>query len=263
MLIQSNINKRSESSRIQSDSRWVKRPVENDNAKLRLICFSYAGGSSSIFRNWPKYLSTEIELCAIQLPGRENRFNEPAMTSLDEIVIQLVDILQPYMDRPFAFYGHSMGTLIAFELARELRRLNKTLPQQLLVSGRCAPQTPDPGQQLHQLPYEEFVEGLRRYNGTPEAVLNDKELMELLVPLLRADFTVCETFNYKPQPPLECPISAFAGVDEISSKLLDGWKEQTAGDFDSELFQGGHFFINTEQERFVTALSKRLEQKLP
>ena len=106
------------------------------------------------------------------------------------------------------------------------------------------------------------MQGLRLYNGTPEVVLNDKELMELLVPLLRADFTVCETFKYESQPPLECPISAFAGVGEISSKLLHDWKEQTVGDFDSELFQGDHFFINTEQESFVSALSKKLEQKL-
>lgn len=252
-------NNMSDSSRVKNDSPWIKRPMPNEDAQLRLFCFPYAGGSASIFRNWPEYLSSDIEVCAIQLPGRESRFGESALTCLNKMVTQLVDVMEPYMDRPFVFYGHSMGTLIAFELARELRRQQKSGPLQLLVSGRCAPHIQDPCKQLHHLPEAEFIQGLRDYNGTPEAVFNNSELMELIVPLIRADFTVCETFKYKQELPLECPISAFAGVDEVSSRFLQEWNEQTTNNFESELFSGDHFFINTEQEKFVSALSKRLE----
>jgi surfactin synthase thioesterase subunit len=244
-----------------SDSAWVKRPAPDNEAKMRLFCFSYAGGTASSFRKWPEYMTDDIEICAIQLPGRENRLKDPVIKSLDAVMAQLVDELIPYMDRPFAFYGHSMGTLIAFELTRELRRRRLTGPVQLLVSGRCAPQVVDPDLQLHQLPDNEFIEGLRKYNGTPEAVLNDRQLMAFLIPLLRADFTVCETYQYVPEPPLDCPIFAFAGVNEISSQYLQGWQHQTTSDFESKLYPGGHFFINTEQKEFVKNVSEILENQ--
>ena len=226
------------------DSVWIKRPKPNDDAKLRLFCFSYAGGSASLFRKWPEYLSDKIEVCAIQLPGREGRIRESALSSLDSVIAQLIDELVPYLDRPFAFYGHSMGTLVAFELARALRRRRLDGPVQLLVSGRCAPQVIDPDLKLHKLSDEDFIIGLRKYNGTPEAVLEDKDLMALLIPLLRADFQVCETYEYTTETPLDCPISAYAGVDEISSKYIGDWQHQTAGSFEKKLFSGGHFFIS-------------------
>lgn len=238
---------------------WIKQPVPNPDASTRLFCFSYAGGSASVFRQWPDYLSKDIEMCAVQLPGREGRFAEKPFMKLSDLIDTLVEELIPYLDRPFTFYGHSMGTLIAFELARKLRRLGRQGPEHIFVSGRCAPQVEDPEVPLHQLPDKEFIEGLRRYNGTPEAVFNDKDIMELLVPLIRADFTVCETYNYYHEEPLDCPISAFAGEDEISSKFLDDWKEQTRHDFDTGIFPGDHFFINTHQKQFVGAISDRIE----
>jgi len=240
------------------DKLWLKCPEPNARARLRLFCFPYAGGAASIFRRWPEYLSSDIELCAVQLPGRENRLGEPMFTRLDRLVKKLVEVCLPVMDRPFAFYGHSMGTLIAFELARELRRQQRPEPVRLLVSGRCAPHTPDPEPPLHRLADAEFVDGLRRYNGTQEAVLNNRDLMELLVPLLRADFALCETYVYKMEAPLACPISAFAGTGEPCRELVGDWRKQTANAFDSQLFPGDHFFLSTDRARFVTAISEKL-----
>ncbi len=240
------------------DDRWVRRPKPNAQARLRLFCFPYAGGAASVFRGWPEHLAPDIELFPIQLPGRENRIGEPLFRRLDLLVTRLTEVLLPFMDRPFAFYGHSMGTLIAFELARELRRRQCSGPICLLVSGRCAPHIPDPELPLHRLADDEFREGLRCYNGTHEAVLNNSELMELFVPLLRADFELCETYEYKDEAPLECPISAFAGIDEPCRDMLGEWRKQTVSDFDSELFSGDHFFLNTGRAKFVSVLSERL-----
>lgn len=241
---------------------WVKQPAPNSTARMRLFCFSYAGGSASVFKKWPNYLSNEIEMCAIQLPGREGRFSEKAYTELSQLIDALVKELIPYMDRPFVFYGHSMGTLIAFELARKLRRLDQQGPEHIFVSGRCAPQTDDPEVPLHKLSDKDFIEGLRRYNGTPEAVFNDKDIMALLVPLIRADFTVCETYSYYHEEPLDCPISAYAGEDEISKRYIDDWAIQTSHSFKAEIFPGDHFFINTHQKQFVSAISESIVKEL-
>lgn len=237
---------------------WIKRPGPNPQARLRLFCFPYAGGAASLFRRWPDHLARDIEVCSVQLPGRENRVEEGLFTRLPHLIPGLADALTPQMDRPFAFYGHSMGTLIAFELARELRRRRLVGPTRLFVSGRCAPHVPDPEPPLHKLPDAEFIEGLRRYNGTPEAVLNNKELMEFLVPLMRADFELCETYEYREEAPLECPISAYAGADEPCRTMLEDWRKQTSSGFEARLFPGGHFFVNTEMACFVRTISKSL-----
>jgi len=237
---------------------WIKLPAPNLQSRLRLFCFPYAGGAASIFRHWPDHIASGIEICPVQLPGREERIAERAITRLTHLVKTLSVVLTSYMDRPFAFYGHSMGTLIAFELARELRRQKRPGPVGLFVSSRCAPHVSDPDPPLHQLSDTEFIEGVRRYNGTSEEVLQNKQLMDLLMPLLRADFELCETYNCRDEVPLDCAISAYAGQREIASELIDDWAQQTTGQFETMLLPGGHFFLNREREKFVGAISSRL-----
>lgn len=203
-------------------------------------------------------MASSIEICPVQLPGREERIADFAFTSLAHLVKTLSAVLTPYMDRPFAFYGHSMGTLIAFELARELRRQNRSGPVHLFVSGRCAPHITDPDPPLHQLSDTEFIDGVRRYNGTSEEILQNKQLMDLLLPLLRADFELCETYSCRDEVPLDCAISAYAGHHEIASELLDDWGHQTSGQFETMILPGDHFFLNMERARFVDAISSRL-----
>ncbi len=238
---------------------WIKYPKPNPQARLRLFCFSYAGGGALAFHAWPKALPAEVEVCSIQLPGRENRLQEPPLTCLSELLPLLEQALRPALDRSFAFFGHSLGTLISFELARRLRP--RYQPSHLFVAGHRAPQLPDPHPPIHQLPDADFVEILQhRYQGIPKAVLQHAELMELLLPVLRADLTMVETYTYTAGEPLDCPISAFGGLKDrdATRSQLAAWGEQTGRSFSLEMFPGDHFFLNDTPGPLLRAISRNL-----
>lgn len=233
---------------------WLKCPTPNPKATLRLFCFPYAGGNASIFRQWSEFLPAWVEVWAVQLPGRGDRFKEAPISQLSFLVEQLFPHLQPYLDRPFAFWGHSMGALLSFELARQIRTKQHTNPCHLFISGRRAPHLPDRLPHLHTLTDREFLDELRRFNGTPTKILDNVELMELLLPCLRADFAVCSTYIYTKQPPLDCPIAAFAGTQDFSEppELLEGWQLQTRSQFSLQVLPGNHFFPFTSSELLET-----------
>jgi medium-chain acyl-[acyl-carrier-protein] hydrolase len=243
---------------------WIVRPRPNANMRLRLFCFPYAGGGASLFRKWPDSLPPTVEVCAVQLPGRENRLVEPLFDDVERAVGALVGALRPYLDRPFAFFGHSMGALLAFALARELREQRLIEPAHLFVSGRRAPQTPARFEPIHHLPEADFVAELRRYNGTPELILRDAELRRLFLPILRMDFALAETYTYIAEAPLACPISAFGGLqDEIVNHAeLEAWAEQTRAAFSLRMLEGDHFFVNSCQELLLHAIAEDLRPLL-
>ena len=221
----------------------VHRPVLQP--ALRLFCFPFAGGGALAYRDWCDALSPDVELCGVQLPGRESRFKEQPYTRLADLARDLAGALDPYAQVPFAFFGHSMGALVAFALARELRRRNQPGPELLMVSGRRAPQQPDPDPPIHALPEPSFLEELRELNGTPEAVFENKELLQLLIPILRADFAVCETYEYVHEDPLTCPIVAYGGIQDpdVSREDIAAWAYQTSGSFTLRMFPGDHFYL--------------------
>lgn len=239
---------------------WVMCPKPNPQANLRLFCFPYAGGGALSFRTWPNGLPTTIEVCAVELPGRGTRMRLAPFTRHDPLVEALAQALLPYLDKPFALFGHSMGGLVSFELARLIRRKYGLLPVHLFVSGRRAPQVPDPDPPIHALPEPAFKEELRRLNGTPEAVLENKELMQLLIPILRADFAVLETYVYATEPPLECPITAFGGLQDckVSCDHLEAWRNQTSASFSLQMLPGDHFFLNSAQALLLQSLTRQL-----
>lgn len=239
---------------------WIVRPQPNPQAHLRLFCFPFAGGSALAFRLWSNSLPKTIELCAVELPGRGKRLNEAAFTNIKPLVEALASALLPSFDKPFAFFGHSLGALVSFELARLLRRNYNFLPVHLFVSGRRAPQIPLKNPPIHNLPEPAFMEELRRLNGTPAAVLENAELMQLLLPILRADFAVNETYNYTNEPPLECPISAFGGLQdsEASCDELEAWAVQTSSSFSLQMFPGDHFFISSAQLLLLQSITQQL-----
>jgi len=243
-------------------NRWVTCPKPNPQATLRLFCFHYAGGGAAIFRTWSDSLPQSVEVCAIELPGRGTRLMERPFTQLEPLVPTLASALFPYLDKPFAFFGHSMGGLVSFELARLLRREYGLSLVHLFVSAHRAPQVPDPDAPIHALPNPEFLQELRRYNGTPEAVLENAELMQLLLPTLRADFAVVETYAYTPEQPLDCPITAFGGLDdrEVSSDELEAWREQTNASFVLKMFPNDHFFLDSAKPLLLQSLSQKLHQ---
>jgi medium-chain acyl-[acyl-carrier-protein] hydrolase len=227
---------------------------------LRLFCFPYAGGGASVFRNWANFLPAQVEVCPIQLPGRENRINETPFKRLSHLLDELADVLQPLFDLPFAFFGHSMGALVSFELTRQLRQRDAPLPSHLFISGSGAPQMSDPEPPIHQLPRDEFVAAVRRFNGTPEEVWQHDELVKILLPYLRADFEVCETYVYQPDARLSTPITVYGGRQDqnIKSERLRAWSEQTTKACVVHMFPGDHFFLHSSREQLLMALSQEL-----
>lgn len=244
---------------ISPNDSWIKGFVSNQQVHFRLFCFPYAGGGASSFRLWPNALPPGVNVCPVQLPGRENRLGEAPFTRLEPLVQTLDRLLRPYLDRPFAFFGHSMGALIAFELAHRLGQ-NTLGPIRLFVSGHSAPQIPRRRPPIHQLPDSELVEALRDFGGTPEAVLQHPELMELLLPTLRADFSVVETYVYSPHEPLACPISVFGGLQdsEVSRDDLNVWCDQTRSSCTVRMFPGNHFFLHGAQDLLLRAVAQDL-----
>ncbi len=239
----------------------VTCPKPNPQANLRLFCFPYAGGSSLIFRTWASSLPQNIEVCPVELPGRGTQMKSPPFTQMEPLVRAISPILLPYLDKPFAFFGHSMGGLLSFELTRHLRKEYSKQPSYLFVSASRAPQIRSPKPPIHALPETDFKQELRRLNGTPASVLENYELMQLLTPLLRADFAVLETYVYTQELPLECPITAFGGLEdqEVNTQELEGWRSQTENSFQLEIFSGDHFFIHSAQSLLLENLAKYLK----
>ncbi len=244
----------------RSSNSWVTYPKPNFYAKLRLFCFPYAGGGTWSFRSWSTSLTPDVEVCPIELPGRGSRLMEHPFTQLEPLIQALARALLPYLDKPFAFFGHSMGGLVSFELAHLLRKNYDLSPVHLFISGRRAPQVSVSEPPIHHLPEAEFLNELRHLNGTPEAVLENAELMELFLPALRADFAVLETYVYIPKPRLDCPITVLGGLQdfEVSCEDLEAWREQTNTAFSMQMFQGDHFFIHSAQSLLLQFLAREL-----
>lgn len=219
----------------------------NPRAAFRLFCFPYAGGGSSIYRGWSTQLHG-VDVVPALLPGREARVREPALTRSEQLVENLAREIFQYLDRPFGFFGHSMGAILSFELARRLRSERGVEPDYLFISGRRAPQLPEKDPYIHDLPEPQFIAEIEKMNGTPREVLEHAELMQMLIPLLRADFAVCHTYSYVPGAPLRCPITVIGGTqdDTTTPAKLEAWREQTTARCRLHMLDGGHFFIHDQ-----------------
>jgi medium-chain acyl-[acyl-carrier-protein] hydrolase len=224
-------------------------PPTNSTAKFRLFCFPYSGAGASVFRTWAAPLAPHIEVVAVQLPGRETRRKEPLFSNLPSLIEALTPVLLPYLDRPFAFFGHSVGALISFEVARQLRRSGHSAPDHLIISGRSAPQILATTPPIHHLPDPDFLAELQRYNGTPAIVLENAAVMNVFMPILRADLAINETYVYQPEAPFEFPIAAFGGLQDtqVSQSALSDWSKQTTADFSIKLLPGDHFFLKEQK----------------
>jgi len=233
--------------------RWFVCPQPNPNTDLRLFLFPYAGGTPTAFTKWSAEFPNNIETNIIHYPGRGSRFNESPIKELSVLVQEINHAILPLLDKPFIFFGHSMGGMIAFELARRL----SPQPQILFVSACGAPQFPDPNHPLHLLTDSEFIKSLQKLNGLPADVINNSELTQLLLPTLRADFEAIESHKYNfSEDQLKCPIIAFGGCDDthVSRERLEGWSAQTSASFKSQYFSGDHFFINTARQSVTTSI---------
>jgi surfactin synthase thioesterase subunit len=241
---------------------WILRPRPVENARVRMFGFPYAGVGPSVFRPWTTELPSGLELLIVQLPGREGRWREPALKSISEIVPAVADALMPQLVEPFVFYGHSLGGLIAFEVTRLLRRRGAPLPLRLFLGAHRAPHLPNPHPPIRHLPDLEFIDQIRqRYDGIPQAVLDNPELLELMLPCLRADFHAYETYEYAEEAPLPCPVSAFGGEKDtyVTASEVAGWREQTAGPFRLRMTSGNHFFLQTHRPAIISGIREDLD----
>jgi medium-chain acyl-[acyl-carrier-protein] hydrolase len=236
---------------------WFGPARRQPCAEMRLVCFPYAGGSAAPFRRWPDLVPPWLELWTANLPGRERRIAEPACASIDAAVAAAVGALAQSVPPPFALYGHSMGGVIAYELAHELARRGASLPAGIFVSCARAPHLSDARAPIHQLADDAFIDALRDLDGTPAVVFENAELLDLLLPTLRADFTAVETYQHHARPPLAVPIVAYAGEDDavVSVAEVAPWCEHTRGPCRARTMPGGHFFILDDPETFVVQLA--------
>lgn len=245
--------------------KWLLREPNRD-ARLRLFCFPHAGAGASVYRAWSRPLAAEgFDVCPVQLPGRESRLGEPAHLTIIPLVEALVEGIIPYLDRPYALFGHSMGALVAFELARSLRERGAGLPCHLFVSGRIAPQREDPRPKLHDLADVPLLTRLTELGGIPSALRASPELMAFQLPLLRADLAVNEKYQHVSAPPLAVPITAFGGEQDpkTDDAEIRGWAEQTSERFSMRTLPGGHFFVHDSMQLLLRCLVIELSRSLP
>ncbi|HZO74096.1 MAG TPA: alpha/beta fold hydrolase [Ktedonobacteraceae bacterium] len=265
---------------------WVFNVRQHEGARLRLFCFPSAGGGASMYVPWINAFAPDVEVYPVQLPGRENRMKEPPCSQFDGLIEELCEALLPYFtapnpvgtrfsasssdlsptpasSTPFAFFGHSMGALISFGLTHQLLKRGDPLPAHLLLSAYRAPQIPNP-ESLHTLADEPLVRKMIELNGTQRGVLEDPEMRRLILPLMRADFSICETYHHTASEPLAIPITAFGGLEDTRAgrDVLAAWREQTSKQFRLHLLPGGHFYFRTTPQPLWQLVKQELQPLL-
>jgi medium-chain acyl-[acyl-carrier-protein] hydrolase len=256
---------RTSGSAVGSNLQWFDHLSRTPAPALRLFCFPYAGGSSEVYRSWQRWFPEKVDLCLVHLPGRGKRMSEPAFTQTVSLVNAIVDRIVQEINVPYALYGHSMGATISFEVIRELSSRRCARPRHLFVSGHRAPQWPRTEPVTFHLPHDEFVAELKRLNGTPKEVLDNPELMELFIGLLRADFQMVETYQYHPKERLSCPITVYGGCDDkyVPQESCHAWQEHTSAPCKVTMVQGDHFFIRDPKPDFMAAFQQDVLSAIP
>jgi surfactin synthase thioesterase subunit len=243
--------------------RWLLRQ-QGPGRRVRLFCFPYAGANASVYMPWQSEVSSSIEICAIQLPGRGKRYRDVPCTSFEPMIETLAQTIQEQPYLPFAFFGHSMGGLLAFEVARYFKRYHLPMPRKLIISGCAAPRYRGFPTKLHLLDDHALIEVLKDFNGTPREVMENRELMQLLLPAVRSDFALLYDYRYHPAPVLDLPLSVLAGRSDghTSVEQVRGWEEETTGACSPHWFDGDHFFIHSNSNAVVRFVNKELGELL-
>lgn len=252
----------SRASTVKTINPWLISYKSVAQPRLRLFCFHYAGGGAHVYRDWADALPSFCELFAIQLPGRGARMFETPFESLRPLIKALTPAIMPYLNRPFAFFGHSMGALVSFEFARHLRSQYGLLPAHLFVSGSSGPSRRQLEYPLSTLPDDELKQELARLDEQPKEALENEELMRMMLPAIRADFRLCEQYLYAVEPALACPVTAYGGLgdESVTVESLEGWREETSASFTRIMFPGGHFFLQDDLARslLLQSISRHL-----
>ena len=250
------------STNASSVPKWTAYSQPRADATLRLFCFPYAGGGASAYRGWDKDLPPQVEVCPVQYPGHETRIAETVHTAMSSLVRAAAEGLRPLLDRPFALFGHSMGALVAFELTRALQREGGPTPSRLFVSASRSPLLPYHTLLPFDLPTDEFTQRLRELEGTPKEALDSPELMEFILPILRADCQMCDQYRLVDRSPLPCPITAYGGVDDVEggTDAMAQWQGLSGPGFETRMFEGGHFYQQSRRDELLATLSQALRR---
>ncbi|MFF2146199.1 thioesterase II family protein [Kitasatospora sp. NPDC058190] len=240
---------------------WLRRPQPRPNAAVRLVCLPHAGGSPGLYRTWVTLLPPEVELLLVCPPGREDRLDDPLPADLPALVGGLGAALSPLLDRPWAVFGHSMGATVGHELALQLVRQGHRPPVHLFVSAREAPQFHHGGT-THLLDDDALCAELVRLGGTDAALMAMPELRRLVLPAVRGDYRLIETYPARPDGLLPCPVTALVGADdtELTAEEADGWRQWTSGLFQRLTFPGGHFYLSDRPQEVVSAVRRRIAE---
>jgi len=246
---------------------WVAgaAEAEADQAPVRLFCFAHAGGGAGFFQPWRAALRSEVDVRPVLLPGRESRVRETPYTRAEDLLGPLTEALLPLTDKPYALFGHSMGSVLAYETARRLTAVADRAPLCVFASGRRAPQLPRRHPPLHSLPEDDFLHGVSRLNGTPPEVLRQPELFRLFIPALRADFALNELYTPLPGPALGCPVSGLVGDadPEVDVDEMAAWRHTTEAGFTLRVFRGDHFYLKGRPAELLAAIAADLRRLLP
>jgi surfactin synthase thioesterase subunit len=241
--------------------RWVAddRRSGEPSGGIQLFCFAHAGGGPSLFRPWRDKLAPDSVVRPVQLPGRESRLDEPPLRRMADLIEPLCAALEPYLSEPYAVFGHSMGAIVAYEVARRFSAGAAPGPACLLVSGR-APRLPPGWRQLHALPDREFLAEVGRLNGIPPEVLGEPDLVSMLLPALRADYELSETYQPAAGASLRCPVTAYLSTSDpdVGEQEMLTWKEVTTGEFSMRVFTGDHFYLKGGRQDVLNAVREDL-----
>lgn len=235
---------------------WVQPRGRTEPPRMRVFCLPHAGGDTNSFRSWQQHFAPHIQVCPIALPGRDSRLSEPLITDFEELVEAIYQGTEGWFDLPFAFFGHSMGSLLAFEWARKLQNRRNLHPRCIFLSGRRAPHLPGGQVAIHDLPDIQFMDELRRcYQGIPEEFSESPELVQFYLPILRADVAVVESYQFQDAEPLNCPMKVFAGANDATVTYDDllAWNRQTSDAFSAHILPGGHFFVQKPMVMCIAA----------
>lgn len=241
---------------------WLSIRNHVEGSRVRLFCLPHAGSGTAIFHSWKRSLPSIVDVCPILLPGREARLSDPLYTDSQALIQKIAEAIELHLDKPYALFGHSMGALLAFEVARQLHDKGLRPPSYLFVSGRIAANLPLEHGRTHDLPTPDFLAELdRRYGGLPRQLLQNQELLDIYLPILRADMQVLETHPYGDRLPLDCPIIAFAGSNDqsVPDESLHAWSTLTRSTFSVHRIPGDHFYLaTTGKARLLEILTETL-----
>ena len=239
----------------------IRQP--NPAARLRLFCFPYAGGGNATYRDWPRHLPHDIEVAAVQLPGREWRIQEEPVSDLKALAADALEGIRRHLDKPFALLGTSMGGTLIFELARQLRAEGLPLPTCLMPFAVGAPHTEET-KLFHQLPDEELLAEIRDFGVMSDDIASNPEVLDIMLPILRADCTAHETYECAEQEPFEFPIWVYGGLGDetVERERLDAWAIHTCGECRVHMMMGGHLFVDDMPPELLHSLARRLYQSL-